>query len=123
VSNSLLLYASNAQAQAGSATNLPVNPANLKAVVPGMGQGWQNMIASRAQGVTYTNNTGRPIGVAAVGTVVPTGTILLTVDGSTLQAFNNPSGVTTTLSVSGLVNPGGTYSISGSSSISSWREL
>lgn len=39
----------------------------------GVGQTWQDVTASRAAGVNYTNTTGKPIEVAIVGTASSTG--------------------------------------------------
>ena len=41
----------------------------------GVGQTWQNMSASRVDGVTYTNSTGRPIAISVTTTVSANGTV------------------------------------------------
>jgi hypothetical protein len=41
----------------------------------GVGQTWQNMIASRAAGTTYTNTTGRPIQIVVCATTATQFTI------------------------------------------------
>jgi hypothetical protein len=38
-----------------------INSANVSGGFLGIGQTWQDMTASRASGVTYTNSTGKPI--------------------------------------------------------------
>lgn len=63
------VFASNAQTQAGTATDLAVTPAGLAAsMLGGVGQTWQDVKASRALSVEYTNTTGRPIQVAITTT-------------------------------------------------------
>jgi hypothetical protein len=80
----------------------------------GVGQTWQNLTASRANGVTYTNSTGKPIMVSIKFT--PNGGGLITVDGqeiiygaSVTSASNGgcntvvPSGLTYSASTPGLM--------------------
>lgn len=116
-------FSTDAEAQAGTDPAKAVTPDNLGATVLGIGQSWQNVAGSRSQGVTYTNTTGRTIAVSVVGVVAASGSFLLVVAGSTFQAFNNAAGVATTSSVFAVVESGQTYSVSGATSISSWREL
>lgn len=60
--------ASQATAQAGVNNTQAITPLGLAATVIGMGQSYQDMTASRASGVTYTNSTGRTIAVSAWST-------------------------------------------------------
>jgi len=60
--------ATDAEAQAGADATRCVTPDNLGACVIGMGQSYQDMTASRASGVTYTNSTGRTIAITAWST-------------------------------------------------------
>lgn len=57
-------FATNAEAQAGTIDNKAVTPDNLGNTVLGIGQTWTDVSASRSDGVTYTNTTGRPIFVS-----------------------------------------------------------
>lgn len=49
----------------------------------GVGQTWQNVTSSRTKGTTYTNSTGKPIMVMAIGAYESAGnqTLSITVDG------------------------------------------
>ena len=77
----------------------------------GVGQSWQNVTASRASGVTYTNTTGKPILV-----VVNTYNGTPIVDGVTLRYL----GLATEGGWSFIVPSGSTYSVTG---VQSWAEL
>jgi hypothetical protein len=111
---------------AGSGFWLPTGPW-LYAV--GMGQTWQDLTASRAQDVTYTNTTGRTIGVSVYYSVVSaTREVRLLVGGrqvSTAQAVG--SGSLDRLTVSALVPPGSTYRVEArfgtTATLSEWAEL
>ncbi|WP_448120093.1 hypothetical protein [Pseudomonas veronii] len=90
----------------------------------GFGQTWQNVVAGRALSTVYYNTTGRPIFVSIYGnpTASSTGLALilngLTVSGSSVSAGQ-------TACVSSIVPPGGSYSVTPGSTISSlgWLEL
>ena len=56
--------ATEAEAQAGTATDKVVTPDNLGSTVIGIGQSWQDVSGSRTLNTNYTNSTGRPIMVA-----------------------------------------------------------
>jgi hypothetical protein len=85
----------------------------------GIGQTWQNLTASRANGVTYTNSTGKPIMVSTEFTPQGGGTI--TVDGLNTvygaSVVNNSNGGCVTV-----VPSGSTYSASNPTLIA-WHEL
>lgn len=93
---------------------LKANTADLKEI--GVDQTWQDVTASRALGVTYTNSTGKPIVVSVAGANGGGNgnkELQLNVDGIVIQ----DSGVfsttgNTSLSVIGIVNNGSTYRVS-----------
>lgn len=99
--------ASTAEAQAGTATNRTVTPANLGATVLGIGQTWQSV--TRSPGVTYTNTTGRPILLSLYASAA-SGTTDLTVAGVIVgqTVFNN-----TGHTISAVIPNGATYSYTG----------
>ena len=71
----------------------------------GVGQTWQDVTASRAAGVTYTNTTGKPIMVIISDSLSSGWSTSVTVDGgSFVFGGNNSYG-----SASFIVKDGGTY--------------
>ena len=86
----------------------------------GIGQTWQNVTASRSLGVTYTNNTGKPIQV-----IVTT----IAVGGSDFWVNNyiicSSSGANTNSGIynSAIVPNEQTYKVTGNSAIAEWVEL
>lgn len=104
-----------------SATQAAITAANAATVAQstdiGIGQTWRDVTSSRAVGVTYTNNTAKPIQVIVSG-VASNGTgATLTLSGITLK-IEDDTGLT-----SFIVPPGGTYSITRGFTISKWAEL
>jgi len=98
------------------------------APVLGLGQTWQNMTASRALGVTYTNTTGRPIEIrvrADRGTP-STATLSITINGVASGTFaigTNSGGGNACVGTSVIPN-GTTYMLtSGDASMIEWFEL
>ena len=94
----------------------------------GIGQTWQNVTTSRSFGITYTNNTGKPIYVMASGGTTGQGYLTLIINGTPLSANGiivAGSGTTMFAMVSGVIPNGATYSIGkdGSVSLSYWSEL
>ena len=83
-----------------------------------LGQTWQLMGASRVLGTTYTNSTGKPIQVAIVNSNAATMT--LTIGGGVIVQQGAPSASFGTLTA--LVPPGATYSVSGGV-LFTWYEL
>jgi hypothetical protein len=82
----------------------------------GVGQTWQDVTASRAVGTTYTNSTGRPIGLYAVSASSAWG---LVINGTTLVA----GGTYTSQVVMAMTIPAGaTYSLT-SGTLGKWLEL
>ena len=92
----------------------------------GVGQSWQDVAASRAAGVTYTNSTGRPILVIVSGRNTAT-TKYAYVDLVPVGGFTNIDAGTVLSSISFIVPEGSTYSISSGVSITGvgagWSEL
>lgn len=90
------------------------------------GQSWQNLAASRAVQVVYTNSTGRPIMVCAGGTATGAeGYYTFNVNGVALVQVTVAA--EKRFSLSGVVPPGGTYVLSkgGGDTFTSilWAEL
>jgi len=90
----------------------------LNANVIGVGQTWQDVTGSRSDGVTYTNSTGKPIGISI--DQVADGTVSLFIDGIRVAKMEGISGASLTLS--SIVPVGAEYRVSGAS-VSSWFEL
>lgn len=93
-------------------------------------QSWQDVKASRAINTTYTNNTGRPIGVSiAIANTVANSTVSadLVVNGASIALNSNIAAGNvgfTTVPVFGIVPAGQTYSVSVTQgSLSRWLEL
>ena len=76
-------------------------------IVIGIDQSWQDMTASRAKGVTYTNNTGRPIQIF-INFDPDGGLSVLRITGHNFNVNDNSSEF-----VSAIIPAGGTYSLSG----------
>lgn len=88
----------------------------------GVGQTWQNVTSGRSIGVTYTNNTTKPIQVMIVVSSGPSsGGNSLVINGVTVATFNVHSSMTAPFSF--IVPAGHTYRINVSSTIASWSEL
>lgn len=94
----------------------------------GFGQTWQNVGASRGFNTTYYNTTGRPIQVVVnaglYGTSQSSNT--LNVNGLAVSFMSqNTAGANTGIWVplTAIIPPGGSYSLSGSGTITSWFEL
>ena len=88
----------------------------------GLGQGWVNMTVSRAYGVTYTNNTGKPIAFS-IPTGSGTGIVSLNVNGMSIGYSTVGNGI---LSAGVVVVPAGaTYSaiVDYGNPSFTWREL
>lgn len=89
----------------------------------GVGQSWQNVTGSRASGVTYTNNTGKPIQVviSVFSTNNPESNVL-NVGGVTL--LDGDLGTGGMVSIQSFVVPvGASYSFTTTTQIRSWSEL
>ncbi|CAI3806599.1 hypothetical protein GLGCALEP_04267 [Pseudomonas sp. MM221] len=94
----------------------------------GIGQTWKNVTASRALGTTYTNNTGKPIQIAAqAGPASAVNTALIAVvDGiSIFTAYAGAAGVYIGVA-NVIVPPGSTYRVNsslGTANLTNWSEL
>lgn len=92
----------------------------------GVGQTWQDVKASRAAGVTYTNSTGRPI---YVGIVARDGNtpVTVTVDSITMARLTQITSGSIISSVSFIVPNGSTYMLGSGASLTEtdthWAEL
>lgn len=89
----------------------------------GMGDSYQNVTASRAVGVTYTNTSGRPIFVSA-WFVAATETIPTLLIGGEEASVNKASNAGDFAMVCGVVGPGETYRINAATAPSTfaWSE-
>ena len=92
----------------------------------GVGQTWQQFTvpSQRSSGVTYTNDTGRPIYIAA-RLAQDDGSIFLTVAGFNIDAIGGTAGPSN-LSVSGIIPAGDTYLVNSSLNTGTtlfWYEL
>ena len=93
----------------------------------GVNQTWQDVTASRVDGVLYTNTTGRPIQVSWSGTGDINGYSTIVID-TTITLFGSQIYANTAFSVlSGIIIPNGsTYKINYTAGINSavpWSEL
>lgn len=131
-----LRLATAEQAQELTAGDVAITPETLgsamNAHVLGMGQTWQDMNASRALNVTYTNTTGRTIIVKAVGRSVSTGqsaSLRISVDGIVVdfcQIIHSTSAGNVYPNVSAAVPTGSSYVVTTgavAAEISDWAEL
>ena len=89
----------------------------------GYSQVWTTLTSSRAFGTTYYNTTGRPILVSVNASGTNNTTVALTVNSLTIQNVGNSTGGTLSAFVTAIVPPSGSYSASGTMSLSSWFEL
>lgn len=91
--------------------------------VLGLGQTWQNVTGSRAQGTTYTNTTGKPIALSICSGTSSSSGVALTVGGlSVASSLIQLAGGSFVASVFAIVPPGVTYSVP-SWNTGSWFEL
>lgn len=91
--------------------------------VLGLGQTWQNMTGSRAQGTTYTNTTGKPIALSICSGTAASSGVALTVGGlSVASSLIQLAGGSFVANVFSIVPPGVTYSVP-SWNTGSWFEL
>lgn len=91
----------------------------------GVGQTWQNVSASRALGVTYTNTTGKPLYVHLFATYAAATSTNLSVGGSLIPLTSNNQTNGEGLGVGFIVPLGETYSIVGGIGVTTviWYEL
>lgn len=87
----------------------------------GVGQTWQDVTASRAAGVNYTNTTGKPIVVTAqAGSTGSNSALALTTGGGVVWAFS-VTGYSCSASI--VVPNGATYILSTATNYTVWYEL
>ena len=94
----------------------------------GVGQTWQNVTASRAFGVTYTNSTGKPIFISVYGGGAPNhGTIEMLIDGIKIgqQGVNSVASAGMHATMTAIVPNGSTYRVNNvlGASLYIWAEL
>jgi hypothetical protein len=116
--------ASTVEAQTGTNNSKAITPLRLhEAMLGGVAQSWQDVTASRALGVQYTNNTGRPIEVK-VRTTGLNKTSTLTVDGMILDySYISTTNVANERTESAIVPDGSTYQMGALTTLTAWHEL
>lgn len=124
--------ATQAEAVAGASDAVVMTPLKTAQAITalgasvGVGQTWQDVKASRAVAITYTNTTGKPIQVGAIiASSVANILISCSVDSVITGGFYQPSGVSGQF-VSTIVPNGSTYRIdvaSGTPTVLYWAEL
>lgn len=123
----LLEIATTAEAQALTDDTTALTPKKLAdaldANVFGADQTWQNVTASRANNVTYTNSTGKPIMVSlsAGGGSVPN--IEIHVDGVITFMNRNAFSSLTEVGCVGIIPAGSTYKAVITGTLTYWKEL
>lgn len=92
----IIEIATDGETRTGTATNLAVTPANLKASSLGMGQAYVDALGTsgRAFATDYTNNTGRPITV----------TVQYAGSGGNVELLATVGGVTIVLAITASIN-------------------
>ena len=105
-------------------TTADASAAAVEAKVPGIGQTWQDVKASRAIGTTYTNSTAKPIMVSIVASMNAGVVNTLSVDGFVVS-YASVGAVGAGLPLAAIVPPGSTYVFNntGGTSIVHWMEL
>lgn len=98
--------------------------AAVEAKVPGIGQTWQDVKASRAIGTTYTNSTAKPIEVSIVATMNAGVVNTLSVDGAVIS-YVSVGVIGNGLPLTATVPPGSSYVFNntGGTTIQYWSEL
>jgi len=86
-------------------------------------QTWQNMGSSRAQGVTYTNSTGRPIQVAINGLQAGPDSIYFYINGNQIQAVYVTNQGSAWVISNAIIPNGATYKLSTGQQGITWWEL
>ena len=104
----------------GFPTPVQVRGGALGSSLAGIGQTWQNVSGARNFGVTYTNSTGRPIKFN-IEVLTDNGTLAISVGGVQTQLHQHTG--LNRYTVSEIVPPGQTYSVTGTASQQSWVEL
>lgn len=114
-----------------SNSNVAINPSNAATIAQstdlGVGQTWQDFTGSRSSGVTYTNNTGKPIMISVIATgrdatvTIYVGSVLVATQTDIFDSEGNASTGST------IVPAGATYRVISTNkygvSVTSWVEL
>lgn len=89
----------------------------------GYGQTWQNLSGSRSASTTYYNTTGKPIYVSVQASGYQG--VQLTINGLIVYFWSSSNSTIGTFgsTATGIVPPGGSYSVSAAGGISTWYEL
>jgi hypothetical protein len=104
----------------GASANVIYHTGNHQQI--GVGQTWQDVRASRSAGVTYTNNTNKPILVSVYGGASTKDGFSLIIDGLRVDnAWESSSSDASALQ--GIVPSGSTYIVYWSNGVYSWYEL
>lgn len=108
-------------------TQSAIDAAQAAAIAAGLGasQTWQDMTASRAKGVVYTNTSGKPIYVSVIVSIpVGTSSASIYVDAVYVQAQSYASSGSGGISTIAIVPPGSTYHVEASvGTVYLWSEL
>ena len=111
----------------GTVVTLPSasGTAALTSDLLGVGQTWQNVIGSRTAGLTYTNNTGKPIVMAISASATNYIVINFIINGVTIFTHNSGGGGYSQIGGAQIIVPNGaTYGITISAGgLNSWFEL
>jgi len=89
----------------------------------GVGQSWTDVAASRVSGTTYTNSTGKPIGVSFATNYGANNTTTVGVNGIQIMIFGIQDNAAIRFSSSFIVPNGHTYSITSPTGFETWAEL
>lgn len=103
--------ATNSEVQAGTDTMRVVTPSGLAGAAFGIGQTLQNVSSSRVLGTTYSNTSGKTIFVEVSVFLAAGDTLTLRRNGNITQKMGNNTAVSTDVSVSFVILPSETYSV------------
>jgi hypothetical protein len=124
-----LNIATQAQAQAGTANDRAMTPLRVAEAIAelapgsiGVGQTWQNLLASRAAGTSYQNTTGRPI-MVSIRASEPSGPRNIEVSPTNSNFIAIMAFQSIFESTQFIVPPDWFYRINGNCTISIWSEL
>ena len=117
-------YYTETELDGGQLDNRYYTETELDGKLIGTNQTWQNVTASRAVGVTYTNNTGKPIYVSIrSATVSATENFYLTVDGLLISQAYEATTNTRAHTITSLIPDGSTYTLQATYGVALWAEL
>lgn len=119
---SLRISRGNAGAETSDVLVIDANGNFSTAPVLGVGQSWQDVLASRVSGTTYTNTTGRPIMVSVTKAQSSASNNYITVDGVIVGRVRG-YGIEDQAPLVAIVPNGSQYSVTTTSAIQHWAEL